>query len=67
MKTQLLKPCEVDLLLRYPTGRSLRLARAGRIAHFVLPDGEIRFEEAEIKRILKPQAINAIRAERPSK
>jgi len=49
----LLKPREVDLLFRYPAGRSTRLARAGRIPYVLLPDGQIRFNESEIKQILK--------------
>lgn len=53
MDIRLLKPREVDLLLRYPAGRSLRLARAGHIPCIHLPDGEIRFDEAEIKRLLQ--------------
>jgi len=52
MSIALLKPGEVDIMLRYPTGRTLRLAKAGRIPHIVLPDGEIRIEEQQIKRIL---------------
>lgn len=42
--TQLLKPSELDSMLRYPSGRSLRLARMGLIPHLKLPDGEIRFD-----------------------
>ena len=53
MEIRLLKPREVDLLLRYPAGRSLRLAKAGRIPCIHLPDGEIRFDEAEIEQLLK--------------
>jgi hypothetical protein len=54
MDIQLLKPSEVDLLFRYPAGRALKLAKVGRIPHIVLPDGEIRFDEAEIRRLLNP-------------
>lgn len=53
MDIQLLKPSEVDLLLRYPPGRSRRLAKAGLIPHVCLPDGEIRFHEAEIRHLIK--------------
>jgi len=48
----LLKPAEVDLLLRYPIGRALKLAKAKCLPHIVLPDGEIRFDEAEIEALL---------------
>jgi len=53
MDIALLKPQEVDLLFRYPAGRSSRLAKAGHIPYIILPDGEIRFNEAEIQQILK--------------
>jgi hypothetical protein len=53
MDLTLLKPSEVDLLFRYPAGRSLKLAKAGQIPHIVLPDGEIRFDEAEIQRLIE--------------
>ena len=52
METRLLRPGEVDFFLRYPSGRSLRLAKAGRIPFIRLPDGEIRFEESAIRRLL---------------
>jgi len=49
----LLMPREVDRLLRYPRGRSLRLARSGKLPHLVLPDGEVRFFQHEIEEFLK--------------
>lgn len=48
----LLMPREVDRLLRYPRGRAARLARIGQIPHIVLPDGEIRFDETDIEKLL---------------
>ena len=45
-------PREVDRLLRYPRGRSLRLARTGKLPHVVLPDGEVRFVQDEIEALL---------------
>ena len=53
MVTTLLKPREVDLMLRYPSGRSKRLAKVGKIPYIKLPDGEIRFDAAVIQRLLK--------------
>ena len=44
----LLRPPEVDVLLRYPTGRTLRLARRGIIPCIVLPDGEVRIRKATV-------------------
>jgi predicted site-specific integrase-resolvase len=49
----LLTPRELDRLLRYPRGRSMKLARAGKLPHIVLPDGEVRFDEDEITALLK--------------
>lgn len=43
----------IDKRLDWPLGRSERLARRGRLPHIVLPDGSIRFEWAEIERLLK--------------
>ena len=51
---KLLTPYEVDRLLRYPRGRAVRLARAGRILFLRLPDGEIRFEQGEIEKLIAP-------------
>ena len=53
MEIVLLKPAEVNLLFRYPIGRATKLAKAGLIPHLILPDGEIRFDEAEIEALLK--------------
>lgn len=51
MKT-LLTPSEVDGILRYRSGHAKRLARQGRIPCVCLPDGEIRFDEAEVEGML---------------
>ena len=53
MLNQLLTSREVDRLFRYSAGRAVRLAKAGLIPHIVLPDGEIRFDEAELETLLK--------------
>jgi len=53
MNINLLKPREVDLLFRYPAGRALRLAKSGYIPCIFLPDGEVRFDERDINKILK--------------
>jgi hypothetical protein len=50
----LLRPSEVDRLLRYPRGRSARLARRGVLPHVKLPDGEIRFHESQIAELVRP-------------
>jgi hypothetical protein len=51
METKLLIPIELDRLLRYPAGRSERLAKRGKLPHVKLPGGEIRF---------RPEDVNAI-------
>lgn len=51
MSKTLLMPREVDRILRYPRGRSLKLAKAGRLAFIRLPDGEIRFDQSVIEKI----------------
>ena len=53
MTIELLKPREVDLLLRLPFGRSARFAKEGKLPHVVLPDGDIRFDAVEIKALLR--------------
>jgi excisionase family DNA binding protein len=53
MERNLLTPREVDVLLRYPRGRTLRLAKAGRIPCVRLPDGEIRIDEADLEALLR--------------
>jgi hypothetical protein len=50
--TILLTPHDVDRLFRYPSGRAARLAKAGRIPFIRLPDGEIRFDQIEIDKLL---------------
>jgi len=63
MEIHLLKPREVDVMLRYPAGRSLRLAKANKIPCVHLPDGEVRFDEVVIKQLLKqpPKQNNSLK------
>jgi len=55
MEKRLLKPGEVDVLFRYPTGRTLRLTRQGKIPFITLPDGEIRIKETYVQQVLRSQ------------
>jgi hypothetical protein len=41
---EILLPRELDRLLRYPVGKSKRLAEKGLLPCIRLPDGEIRFD-----------------------
>jgi hypothetical protein len=52
MTTRLLIPIELDRLLRYPAGRSERLAKRGKIPHIKLPGGEVRFRPEDVDAIL---------------
>lgn len=61
--TTLLMPREVDRIFRYPRGRAARLARDGKIPHITLPDGELRFDQLQIERLLCPPVALA-KAER---
>ena len=47
-----LYPEEIDKRLNWPLGRAERLARRRRLPHVLLPDGSIRFEWGQIKRLL---------------
>ncbi len=53
MAKVLLTPREVDLLLCYSAGRSLRLAKAGKLPFILLPDGALRFDAADIDALLQ--------------
>jgi predicted site-specific integrase-resolvase len=57
--SKLLVPQEVDRILRYPRGRASRLAREGKIPCIILPDGELRFDETEINRLLTNTSIKS--------
>jgi len=48
----LLKPREVDLILRYPAGRTLRLAKKRLIRSIILPDGEVRIPESTVQNLI---------------
>jgi len=62
----LLTPDELDDLLRYPNGKSQRLARRNLLPHVTLPDGSVRFRPAEIENLIgieiPPKVLNMSRA-----
>ena len=59
----LVSPEEIDKRLGWPLGKSTRLARRGRLPHFVLPDGEtIRFDPAEIEALIIHRPVPAPQA-----
>ena len=52
MDERFLTADDLDSLLRFPHGRSERLAKRGEIPHIVLPTGDIRFSHDAIDRWL---------------
>lgn len=50
---ELVGSAEIDREFCWPDGRALRLARRKKLPHIVLPDGEIRFDRAEIWSLLR--------------
>lgn len=55
MNTRLLKPEDVDAMLRYPPGKAKQLARKGLIPFIRLPDGALRFSEQTIAGLMREQ------------
>lgn len=53
MPTELLYPEDIDSRLNWPPGRTSRLARAGKLPHYVLPDGSIRLRWEEIEPLVQ--------------
>lgn len=43
---------DVDRRLNWPLGRAEKLARHGRLPHFELPDGSIRFSWRAVRALL---------------
>jgi hypothetical protein len=56
--SSLLTARQVDRLLLYPRGRSARLAKAGKLTHVTLPDGELRFRAADIAELIYGPALH---------
>ncbi len=50
MRQPILDPDDIDHLFRWPPGRAARLARRGKLPHYRLPDGSLRFMREEIER-----------------
>lgn len=44
---------DIDGLFRWPAGTSERLAKRGKLPHYVLPNGEIRFDRAEVEALVR--------------
>lgn len=52
---ELVVPIEVDRRFRWKPGTAERMARRGKIRHFLLPNGEVRFTPGDIDDLLVPQ------------
>lgn len=50
MNRTILHGSEVDNILRTPRGTSVRWAKKGKLPHFTLPNGDVRFVLEEIER-----------------
>lgn len=55
---ELVESAKVDKRLLWPLGRAERLARRGRLPHYILPDGSIRFRWSEIEAMLQQHPID---------
>jgi hypothetical protein len=53
MPTDLLYPDDIDSRLNWPPGRTSRLARMGKLPHYILPDGSIRLRWDEITTLVQ--------------
>lgn len=53
MPTELLYPDDIDTRLNWPPGRTSRLARSGKLPHYILPDGSIRLSWDEITPLIQ--------------
>ena len=53
MLTELLYADDIDSRLNWPPGRTSRLARKGKLPHYVLPDGSIRLRWEEIEPLVQ--------------
>jgi hypothetical protein len=61
MPTDLLYPDDIDARLNWQPGRASRLARRGKLPHYVLPDDAIRLRWDEIAPLVRhiPVALPA--------
>ena len=70
MPTELLYPDDIDSRLNWPPGHTSRLARTGKLPHYVLPDGSIRLRWEEIAPLVQhvpnPPESNKAKGGRPN-
>ncbi len=53
MPTDLIFPEDIDARLSWPPGTAARLARRGKLPHYILPDESIRFRWEEISPLVR--------------
>jgi hypothetical protein len=53
VNADLVYPEQIDRNLNWPLGTTSRLARRGRLPHYVLPDGSIRLRWQEIEALVR--------------
>ena len=53
MPPDLIAPEEVDDRMNWRPGRASRLARRGKLPHYQLPDGAVRFAWAELVALVR--------------
>jgi hypothetical protein len=46
-------PDQIDTLFEWPLGTAARMARRGKLPHYVLPDGSIRFRREEVEALVR--------------
>jgi hypothetical protein len=54
----LLQPWQVDKLFLCPRGWAEEMANEGRLPYLRLPDGQIRFDQDEIHRVLREAKVD---------
>jgi hypothetical protein len=53
VNADLVYPEQIDCRLDWPLGTTARLARRGRLPHYILPDGSIRLCEDEVSALVR--------------
>jgi hypothetical protein len=56
---------EIDRLFGWPAGKAEKLAKRGKLPHYLLPDGSVRFCRDEILALIRIQSINGKQSTQP--
>jgi hypothetical protein len=57
MTTDYIDPEEIDSRLGWPLGTARRLARRGKLPHYLLPDESLRFVWAEVEAMIRRRGL----------